>query len=288
MRLPGVSAASFSPVSDAVAVLFDDGVLQVRHGDLVSLEVATGLFGMQGPRHAWSPDGRHILAADAASLQVRDAASGALVSSWEAPMGWLGTSWSPDGRHIASGGEGGCAIWEPLSGQRLHRLLPAEPDVAVTWTAWSSDAARLAAGILLADDSAEVRIWDARTGQRLRVIAGLCWGSTACWRADGRHILAHCEESGRVQEIDAASGQVRRGVEVRDDHDNTVLDWHPTQPIAATGGADGAVTLWDLDSGRRLHRLQAHAEGIHHVEFRTDGSRLLSIADDDTVHIQTF
>ena len=89
LRLPGISSASFSPVTEALALLFDDGVLQVRHGDRLHLEVATGLFGMHGPRHAWSPDGNHILVADAVMVQVRDATTGTLVSTWRTLCGSL-------------------------------------------------------------------------------------------------------------------------------------------------------------------------------------------------------
>ncbi|RRD49944.1 WD40 repeat domain-containing protein [Arachnia propionica] len=285
LRLPGISSASFSPVTDALALLFDDGVLQVRHGDRLHLEVATGLFGIHGPRHAWSPDGSHILVADAVTTQVRDATTGTLISTWDALSGFFATSWSPDGGLVASGGEDGCTIWDPRTG-RPRRCLT--PEGVVTWTAWSPDAAVLATGILLADDDFEVAFWDTRTGRQLRILTEVHWGETALWTPDGTRILTHCEEGSYVQEIDTTSWEVRRGVEVRDFHSHTSPDWHPTGTVAATGGSDGTVNIWDLASGRRLHRIPAHDSDVHHVEFNADGSRLLSIADDDTAHIWTF
>ncbi|MGW7414268.1 WD40 domain-containing protein [Streptomyces sp. NPDC054863] len=42
----------------------------------------------------------------------------------------------------------------------------------------------------------------------------------------------------------------------------------------ATGGADGTVRLWDPVSGRCLHRLEVHPDGVWPVSLDTAGSRL--------------
>jgi WD40 repeat protein/enamine deaminase RidA (YjgF/YER057c/UK114 family) len=54
---------------------------------------------------------------------------------------------------------------------------------------------------------------------------------------------------------------------------------------AATGGADGSVRLWNLDTGKETAVLHGHTGAVRCIAFSKDGRRLLSGGDDGTVRL---
>jgi hypothetical protein len=52
--------------------------------------------------------------------------------------------------------------------------------------------------------------------------------------------------------------------------------------VIASGGSDGTVRLWDLDTGKELRKLIGHQGPVLAVAFSPDGSRLVSGSRDTT------
>ena len=50
----------------------------------------------------------------------------------------------------------------------------------------------------------------------------------------------------------------------------------------ASGGADGLVLLWDIESGDIIHRFDDHSDAVNRVRFSPDG-QLLAAGSDDTL-----
>ncbi len=53
----------------------------------------------------------------------------------------------------------------------------------------------------------------------------------------------------------------------------------------ASGGSDGAVRLWDVETGRELRRLEGHTDSVQSVAFSPDGNTLASGGSDNTVRL---
>ena len=54
---------------------------------------------------------------------------------------------------------------------------------------------------------------------------------------------------------------------------------------AVSGGSDGTVRVWDLDTGAPLHTLAGHDGPVEAVAVSADGRRAVSGGDDGTVRV---
>jgi WD40 repeat protein len=48
----------------------------------------------------------------------------------------------------------------------------------------------------------------------------------------------------------------------------------------ASGGADGTIRLWDVETGKELRRMAGHTAGVENVIFSPDGKLIASAGDD--------
>jgi WD40 repeat protein len=54
-------------------------------------------------------------------------------------------------------------------------------------------------------------------------------------------------------------------------------------------GRDGTFHIWDIESGKELHKLEGHAGTLWSVDYSPDGKKLLTVATgDNTVRIWTL
>jgi len=59
----------------------------------------------------------------------------------------------------------------------------------------------------------------------------------------------------------------------------------PDGKILASGGEDGAIALWDSQTGRLLRNIKAHQHGIKTIAFSPDGQTLASGSGDNTIKL---
>ena len=271
---------------------------------------------------AISPDGRHILGADADGGSVYRVGPATPVAGRLPPDGTVrAAAFSPD-KHVAL----------MVSGARV-RLLSLDPDdpwgqsldhdAAVTAARFSTDGSLVAT---TAEDGT-ARLWDARTGlppsgvapmrgrgplvdvaldaQRQRLATLSRDGQVQLWAvADGRPLGRPLQPEAPVQSLRfSADGewlltlgrgdlQLWRAADGQPARRWTTLpgalraiDLSPDARRVLTLGRDGAAQLWDLASGRPLAAPLAHEGRVEQARFSGDGRRVLTVSDDRSAQV---
>ncbi|NUQ64743.1 MAG: hypothetical protein HUU20_19950 [Pirellulales bacterium] len=279
----------------------DSGQLQREVGDVDSNHVA------------WSPDGKTIVTGHGGTVQVADAASGALLGNLNV-SGRIGSmAWSPDGTSLAVGtARGEVQIWDAHS--RQMRVVIAGHE-GIFDVQWSPDQGKMA---LAGFDGA--RVLDARSGQLLGIVGSACmnWGYPVAWSPDGETIAAGewdvvlCEassgnplrvlqappgfcvarawspdgkklagafqsgEQSWVRVWNVAKGEVIKTFEgVLYLHS---LAWSPDEKtLAGAAAAGNATTIWNVESGKLLWQVGSPTSCL---AFSNDGATLaLGLSD---------
>jgi WD40 repeat protein len=239
----GCLAAAWSPDGAVLAVGGPEGAYRwTADGGLEPLR-AGGWCQAQ----AWAPDGR-LAVADDRSAAVFDPRSltGQLASGWverawrtpEVASTVTGLAWLRDGRELAVAGYGGVRAF---SRDRLARELAYAGSLLAV--AVSPDGRWLVSG----NQDASVHVWRLRDGEELemagypRKVTRVAFDATGRWlAADGGPVTTVWDFSGK-----GPGGTSPRLLPAPPDG-ATALAWHPRRPVLATGGADGAVAVWDL------------------------------------------
>src|SRR4029079_15306937 len=63
------------------------------------------------------------------------------------------------------------------------------------------------------------------------------------------------------------------------------LDVAPQSSLAALGLLNGDVEIWDYGVGIEMRRLRGHTQAVRAIAFPSDGQRLISGADDQTLRL---
>jgi WD40 repeat protein len=187
---------------------------------------------------------------------------------------------SRDGNRVATANDDGyLRVWDGQSGKpvvviRAHRL---------TNPVYSVSLGR-AGEFVAAASWADARVWNARTGELVKVLHGhelppleIYVHSTA-FSADGRFLVtAGVDGTARVwQATDWKQVAVLRG------HSGSVLNatFNPDGTRVVTVGADGTARVWDSSTGEGLAVLRLPGGHISSAEFAFDGNRIVTATDD--------
>jgi WD40 repeat protein len=148
-----------------------------------------------------------------------------------------------------------------------------------TSVAWN-EGSGLAAGF--SDNT--VIIWDAESGQLLKVLYGHAGPVlSVAWNGDGSR-LASASDDGTVIIWDAESG---KQMMVLSSHTGPVLSvaWNDDSSRLASASIDRTIKIWDAESGAELKTLSGHEDWVRSVAWNGNGSRLASASDDGTIRI---
>jgi WD40 repeat protein len=141
---------------------------------------------------------------------------------------------------------------DPLPAGALARMGTVRFCYSATSIAYSPDGKVLAAGG--ADN--HIRLYDAATGKEIR-------------RLSGHQVRTFKSE-------EDSKGAVPFLVESVGEGNVTTLGFSPDGKTLASGGWDDMVRLWDVATGKELHKLDAHKGMVARVVFAPDGKVLAS------------
>jgi serine/threonine protein kinase/WD40 repeat protein len=303
----GDRQAVFHPRSSKAA-----GSAEVSVRDAAGMEVLPFREHTTAVWHAYfSPDGRHLVSEDdGGEFKLWDAATGAVRLSRKWGRRQRGTpsdmTFSADGRRAAlPEPDGGASVWELTPLREVFRT-PKED-----WgCCLSADGLRLVSQGILADGppgnkehggpvgegpapDAQLpwgsRLWDVTNGKVLLTILG---GRSLGFSPDGKFLALAVsaiddafKDTGmlvtHVKIWHAATGAELLTVKDVEGSSNTpLLRFSPDGKLLAVPARSGTeIALWDLTTGKVVHRLQGHNGRVTDVDFSPDGKRLASLAE---------
>jgi WD40 repeat protein len=242
----------------------------------------------------FSPDARRLVtvAADH-TAKVWNVTNGQPILGLSGHSGTvMAVAWSPDGRRILTGSKDNTArLWDANTGV-LERTIAGHTHWVLGVT-FSPDSRRFATGS--GDNTA--RVWEVETGRPLRILRGHSgWVQQVAFSPDGRQVATGCEDQ-FARLFDAETGRLLRPPMEGHRAGVSALAFSPdgTRLATAGGGAaplgkvygyDRSTILWDLRTGQRLLKLDAHSSWVLTVAFSPDGKRLATGSLDNTIRIR--
>jgi WD40 repeat protein/serine/threonine protein kinase len=299
-RLLGTLPEPPHPVT-ALAFSADGGRLaSASLGRFVSLWSTTTSKRLQSLPHsgnvltvAFSLDGRRLVSAGEDKLvHVWDVTTGREVLGLHGHTDMCGcVAFSPDGWRLASAShDGNIIVWDatPLrqnEGQEIRTF--SQHDHEVRSAAVSPDGQWIAS----AGNGTLVRVWEAATG---RVSFDFSRHTApvfaVAWHPDGRRI-ATAGSAGRQNTVmvwDASDGRVHFQLAIERDSSAgpyQVVAFSPDGRHLVTGQLEGAVKVWDAETGQKVHDLASHDREIRGLVFSRDGRRLATASGDGKVNL---
>ncbi len=280
-----VNYAAFDPEGARVVGASADRTARIW--DSQSGRLLVTLRGHPDPvtRAVFSPDGAEVATTGEDPVaRVWDTRTGRLLAELRGHTNGVGVPiFSSDGRLVLTSSDDGTArVWSLDSGQPA-RLGSHGREVSVVGFA-ADDRLALSRG---ADWTA--RLWDTNARTRVRTIGDpkrLPVLDAALSPDGGRVLTGAIGRAGVAAMISAvdAGGPV---VSLRNPTGGKALSvaFSPDGRLAAGGGTDHVVRIWDATTGTLLHELRGHRREVDRVVFSPDGTRLASVARFDSTKI---
>jgi WD40 repeat protein len=218
-----------------------------------------------GPWFLLSPDGAWVAATDRVSVRVTDPASGELL--WHDDVDWTGAPpamvAAPDGSWLAVAAAG-VTVYDPRTGA----VIWSDPGVWIKDLVAAPTAAMLIGTVEDYDHGADIRVWDAATGEPRHswyTTEGIHDGPDVAVSPDGSWAVTRCDTPGHYGGIwtyDMVSGNVRAMLDPGDhDPHMAVGGIAPDSSwLALRGEVEGIVLVWHLAQGRTVAVVESAAE----------------------------
>ena len=240
----------------------------------------------------FSPDGTRLAVANANRIVLYDTYTGKEMAMLPALMDTVNAlAFSPDNQTVASAGTDATVhLWNLYTGEHTTDFTGhAYPSVSL---AFSPDGQTLACG-----GFSEIRLWDLRTEQPVRVSAVLHGHrdmvTTLAFSPDSK-VLASTSFYGTILLWDLETGQRRHTLAA---HTGSILAlaFSPDGQTLASGGywsgdAENTIQVWDIHTGERLNTFETYTEPVFALAFPPASDNiyrnmLVSVGWDNAIHL---
>ncbi len=318
-----LSSVAFSPDGRFLVTTVKDNA----HNAACIWELATKRLAVAPLKHpdelrsaSFSADGKRVITASSAFIQIWDSATGESLGKWNGLTEALfSAAFSADGKWLITAGEDGKArIWDAATHRLKTELVGHQGYV---WSAaFSSDGKWAVTG----GDDRTARVWEAGTGRLLAELRGhtgrvntavfsanghfvvtasdddtaLLWEtatwsniarlrghtgkvSSAAFSPDGRLVVtASQDNTARLWDISAECGKLEFA-----GHGDQVLGavFSPDGKLVVTAGADNTARVWESATGSQIAQLTGHSDWVKSAAFSPDGKRIVTASDDKSV-----
>jgi WD40 repeat protein len=249
----------------------------------------------------FTPDSRHLIAGSGDrhnSVNIWDVRTCQRTSRFEGHgMPILGVACSADGSVIASSSrDRTIRVWSRAGSEQV-KIGAAGP------LALAPDGGCIAVGILRENHDAEngipvpvlpspvIQLWDPRTGRLVKELQNHSEVvHSLTFSPDGKR-LASSSADLTIRIWDVASGTCLHVLPAKENPHRAFVNerghrdiaYSPRTHVIASGDREGAVHLWDAETGARLVKLTGHDGPVRCVAWQRNGERLVSGGVDSTV-----
>lgn len=283
-----VSQVGFAPDGKTVLTMSygdNKGMLwDVRTGAL--LRTFEGL-NSAGYGATFSPDGSRLAMSDSDKIIIWNPRTGARLSehSYKALQNDL--AYSADGSVLYAvgaqedyGPNGGWMLWvfDGATGAMVRKTTLVGPRTHAYYDADYSPDGRLVA--TAGDKPGEqLKLWDLQSGQVVRKLTSFDPTRSVAFSPDGRRLAVTGTDGVQILDV---SGAVIRSFDSGIIYETA---FSPDGRRLATANRDKSVGVWDVATGRQLHRMTGHTGIVTNVAFSPDGRLVASGGEDGTARL---
>ena len=228
---------------------------------------------------AFSPDGKTLATFGRYGLLIlRDVDTGRVksrISKSRKPVGAV--AFSPDGAEFAHGAFGGDILIRDAETGALKAELEEHYDLINALIYGRDGKTLFSAGYRLWMWDAEKRELIKTLDDRTKIYTALALSSDGETIAAAAKISAHLIEDSVIELRSAATGALKKQMDLSDIPSIDRLSFSPDGSMIAAGGA-GGITLWDVETGEQIDIL-GEDDGSELIQFLPDGERLAFFLD---------